>query len=112
VDATRILTALGPQASPARRRAPERGQLRVGAVQQRWHADPREHEGALEEAVGLAAGAGAQLVCLQELTLSRYFAADPGGPEAAGVEPEELPGGPTHAFAARLARTSAKSACN
>ena len=30
---------------------------------------------------------GAQLVCLQELTLSRYFAVDPRGPGASGVEP-------------------------
>ncbi len=51
----------------------------------------------------MAAGEGAQLVCLQELTLSRYFAVDPGGPAAVGVEPEELPGGPTHEFAARMA---------
>ena len=105
VDATRILTALGPQASPARRRAPERRPLRVGAVQQRWHPDPAEHEAALAEGVGLAAEAGAELVCLQELTLSRYFATDPGGPAATGVEPEPLPGGPTHTFAAGLAET-------
>ncbi len=51
----------------------------------------------------MAAGEGAKLVCLQELTLSRYFAVDPGGPEAAGAQPEELPGGRTHAFAARMA---------
>ena len=103
VDSIRILTALGAQASPARTRPPERRPLRVGAVQQRWHPNPVEHEAALEEGVRLAAGEGAELVCLQELTLSRYFAVDPGGPEAAGVEPEELPGGPTHRFAARLA---------
>ena len=59
--------------------------------------------GALERAIVLAADEGAQLVCLQELTLSRYFAVDPAGPEASGVEPEELPGGPTHRFAARMA---------
>ena len=104
MDSIRILTALGPQASPARTRAPERRPLRVGAVQQRWHEDPLEHERALEEGVRLAADEGAELVCLQELTLSRYFAVDPRGPEGAGVEPEPLPGGPTHDFAARLAR--------
>lgn len=52
----------------------------------------------------MAAREGAKLVCLQELTLSRYFAVDPGGPEAAGAEPEELPGGQTFEFAARMAR--------
>jgi len=72
-------------------------------VQDRWHPDPSEHERALAAGIELAAAEGAQLVCLQELTLSRYFATDPRGPKAAGVEPEELPGGATHRFAARMA---------
>jgi N-carbamoylputrescine amidase len=73
-------------------------------VQQRWHPDPAEHAQALAGAIRRAAQEGAELVCLQELTLSRYFATDPAGPGAAGIEPEELPGGPTHQFAARMAR--------
>jgi len=72
-------------------------------VQHRWHEDPEEHEAALKAGIEIAAGEGAQLVCLQELTLSRYFAVDPAGPEAAGAEPEDLPGGRTHRFAAQLA---------
>ena len=72
-------------------------------MQQRWHPDPVEHEAALAAGIRLAAGEGARLACLQELTLSRYFGVDPGGPEAAGVEPEELPAAPTHRFAARVA---------
>ena len=83
----------------AARRAP----FRIGAVQQRWHADPAEHEAALLEGIALAAGEGAQLVCLQELTLSRYFALAPGGPSAAGAAPEPLGEGPTAAFARRAA---------
>jgi N-carbamoylputrescine amidase len=79
--------------------------FRIGAVQQRWHPDPEEHVAALEDGVKLAAGEGAELVCLQELTLSRYFATDPGGPRAGAIEAEELPDGATHRFAARLART-------
>lgn len=75
----------------------------MGAVQHRWHADPAEHRDALGRAVTMAAEAGARLVCLQELTLSRYFAIDPGGPGAAGAVPEPLPGGPTHAFITELA---------
>jgi N-carbamoylputrescine amidase len=51
----------------------------------------------------MAAAEGAQLVCLQELTLSPYFAVTAGGPEAVGAQPEELPGGETFAFAAALA---------
>jgi N-carbamoylputrescine amidase len=84
-------------------RPPSREPFRVAAVQQRWHPDPDEHEAALAAGIWLAAAEGAQLICLQELTLSRYFAVDPAGPEAAGAEPEELPGGPTHRFAGRLA---------
>ncbi len=102
----RLIVAPGPPASPARSRPPRRSPFRIAAVQQRWHPDPAEHERALEAGIALAAQAGAQLVCLQELTLSPYFAVDPRGPAASGVQPEELPGGATHRFAARAARTS------
>ena len=98
-----LLTAYGVPDSPARTRPPERPPFRVGAVQERWHSDPAEHRAALAAGVELAAREGAQLVCLQELTLSPYFAVDPAGAGAAGVEPEPLPGGPTHEFAAELA---------
>jgi N-carbamoylputrescine amidase len=90
--------------SPARVRAAERRPLRLGLVQQRWHADPLRHERLLTEGIVLAAERGARIVCLQELTLSRYFGTDPGGPRAAGVEAEDLPGGATHSFAARMAK--------
>jgi N-carbamoylputrescine amidase len=103
VPEIRLITQRSLPASPARKRPPEREPLRVAAVQQRWHPDPQVHEAALEEGIELAAAEGAKLVCLQELTLSRYFATDPGGPQAAGVQPEELPGGATYRFAARLA---------
>jgi len=75
--------------------------LRVGAIQHRWHPDPAEHRAALAEGVRLGAGEGARLVCLQELTLSPYFAVTPDGPRP-GVEPEPLEGGPTATFAAEL----------
>jgi len=99
-----LIVAPATPASPARKRPPRRAPLRIGAVQQRWHPDPEEHEAALASGIRLAAGAGARLVCLQELTLSPYFAVDPAGPRATGVQPEDLPGGPTHRFAARMAR--------
>ena len=51
----------------------------------------------------MAAGEGARIVCLQELTLSRYFAITPDGPAAMGATPEELESGPTYRFANRLA---------
>jgi N-carbamoylputrescine amidase len=103
-DTIPLIAALGPQHSPARTRAPRRGAFRVAAVQERWRPDPDEHAEALAAGITRAAAEGAQLVCLQELTLSRYFGTDPGGPEEAGVEPEQLPGGPTYRFAARMAK--------
>lgn len=78
--------------------------MRVGLVQHRWHPDPGEHEEALATGVRIAAQEGATLVCLQELTLSPYFAITPGGPGPAGAEPEDVPGGRTTRFASDLAR--------
>src|SRR3954452_16525123 len=96
----RLETALGPPPpSPARVHEPTRPPLRVGAVQHRWHPDPAEHEAALSEGIRLAAEQGAQLVCLQELTLSPYFAIAPDGPR----EPEDIPDGRTTRFAQRMA---------
>jgi N-carbamoylputrescine amidase len=103
VDEIRLIRAPDPPESLARTREPSRPPFRIAAVQHRWHPDPEEHEAALEQGIHLAGEEGAQLVCLQELTLSRYFAVDPAGPEAAGAEPEELPGGRTFEFAARMA---------
>jgi N-carbamoylputrescine amidase len=106
MDEIRVIVAPALPSSPARTRAPQREAFRIGAVQQRWHADPAEHEAALRDGIARAAAEGAQLVCLQELTLSPYFAVDPAGPQAGGVLPEELPGGATYQFAARAARES------
>jgi N-carbamoylputrescine amidase len=103
MEGIRLIAALGPHASPARKRPPRRAPFRIAAVQQRWYPDPQEHEAALEAGIVLAAEQGATLVCLQELTLSRYFATDPAGPRAGVAEPEDLPGGPTYRFAARVA---------
>jgi N-carbamoylputrescine amidase len=103
VDLPRLLIAADPPRSWARVREPERAPLRVGAVQERWHADADEHRGALAQGVRLAAEHGARIVCLQELTLSPYFAITPDGPSAMGAEPEDVPDGPTARFAAELA---------
>jgi N-carbamoylputrescine amidase len=94
-----LLTAYTPPPSPARVDEPTRGPLRVAAVQTSWHADGDEHRAVLAEGIALAAGEGATLVCLQELTLSPYFAIVPDGP----VEPEPVRDGPTFAFAAEQA---------
>jgi N-carbamoylputrescine amidase len=103
MEEIRLILATAPPPSPARTRPPSRPPFRIAAVQQRWHPDPDEHEAALAMGIELAAQEGARLICLQELTLSRYFATDAGGPAAAGTEPEELPGGRTHRFAAQMA---------
>ncbi|HWN73822.1 MAG TPA: nitrilase-related carbon-nitrogen hydrolase [Solirubrobacterales bacterium] len=104
MEEIRLIRAPEPPESLARTRPAERPPFRIAAVQHRWNPDLEEHEAALAEGIRIAAGEGAQLVCLQELTLSRYFAVDPSGPEAAGAAPEDLPGGRTHQFAARMAR--------
>src|SRR3954447_6472410 len=98
--AMRLETALRtPPPSFARVEEPIRPPLRVAAVQHRWHPDPDEHQAALADGIRLAAEQGAKLVCLQELTLSPYFAITPDGPR----EPEEIPDGPTTRFAAVMA---------
>lgn len=89
--------------SPARTNVGERPRVRIGAVQERWHADAATHRAALADGVAAAADAGARLVCLMELTLSPYFAITADGPARVGREPESLPGGPTHTLAAELA---------
>jgi N-carbamoylputrescine amidase len=98
-----LITNYDVPESPARTRRPVRGPLRVGVVQQRWHADRDEHEAVLTEGIRAAASEGARVVCLQELTLSRYFAITPDGPDAVGAAPEPLTDGPTVRFASRAA---------
>ncbi|MFJ5020629.1 nitrilase-related carbon-nitrogen hydrolase [Streptomyces goshikiensis] len=65
---------------------------------------PAEHLAALREGVRLAAAEGARVVCLQELTLSPYFAVVRKADHPAPAEPESLLTGPTFAFAAGAAR--------
>jgi N-carbamoylputrescine amidase len=99
-----VVTAIGPlPRSFARASMAERLPLRVAAVQVPWDADPVAHRGRLAAGVAQAAELGARIVCLQELTLSPYFAVSARGPGAGWAEPEPLPGGPTHALATELA---------
>ncbi|MFZ0043582.1 MAG: nitrilase-related carbon-nitrogen hydrolase [Solirubrobacteraceae bacterium] len=102
-EAPVLLTAWPPPPSLARTQRSERAPVRVGLVQERWHSDPGAHRAALTEGIAMAAGEGALIVCLQELTLSRYFAVTPDGPGAAGAEPEPLQDGPTITFAREAA---------
>jgi N-carbamoylputrescine amidase len=101
-----LLLALEPPPSPARTRAPEREPLRVGLVQDRWRPDREEHEASLAAGIEMAAAEGARLVCLQELTLSPYFATEPDRLGRAIELAEAIPDGPTARFAARMARAT------
>lgn len=89
--------------SPARVEPPTRQPFRVGAVQQAWNPDRRDHLGALAEGIALAAGQGARLVCLQELTLSPYFAIEPDDRASIERYREPIPDGPTSQFAIEMA---------
>jgi N-carbamoylputrescine amidase len=98
----RVRTAdpTGPDGTDAS--SADRPVLTVGAVQTRWHADPDEHAAVLTDGIVQAAAAGAQVVFLPELTLSRYPAdTRPDGDATATAEPPE--DGPTHRFAATAA---------
>ncbi|MEU8657406.1 nitrilase-related carbon-nitrogen hydrolase [Actinoplanes philippinensis] len=89
--------------SPARVDAPTRPPLRVGLVQHHWRPDPAELSEVLLGGIAQAAGAGAEVVFLPELTLSRY----PAFEEPAGRPvdlAEDLLTGPTVALAAEAAR--------
>jgi N-carbamoylputrescine amidase len=95
-----LILATDPPASPLRTERSDRPALRVGAVQEAWHPDPAEHAAALARGIRLAAEHGAQLICLQELTLSPYFAITP---DAGSEASESLEDGPTITFARAMA---------
>lgn len=79
----------------------ERQKLTVALVQTSWHENQADHITKLREGIALAAKAGAQVVFLQELTLSRYPADQkPQGVPNATAEPID---GPTFDFAKRAA---------
>ncbi|PCN48989.1 hydrolase [Curtobacterium sp. 'Ferrero'] len=92
-----VLTA-GPQPSPLREDLDRpRRSTRVALVQTRWHADPDAHRSVLADGIATAARAGADVVFLPELTLSRYPADTPatGTPKDSA---ESLDDGPTTTF--------------
>ncbi|MFD7784989.1 nitrilase-related carbon-nitrogen hydrolase [Streptomyces nojiriensis] len=100
-----LLTSFGsPLGSPGRTQPGEREPLRVGLVQMRWYADAAEHDNRLREGVALAAGQGATVVCLPELTRSPYFCnTDDPMADGAARYLEDVESGPTVALAAELA---------
>lgn len=76
--------------------------LKVGLVQEQWHENPKEHQDCLATGIAAAASQGAELVCLQELTLSPYFCtrSDVDGKPFM----EDIPTGPTAQFVGSMAK--------
>lgn len=78
--------------------------LRVGLVQERWYPNPKEHQDHLASGIFSAAKQGAELICLQELTLSPYFCT------RSDVDPkpfmEDIHTGPTSQFVSQLAKAN------
>ena len=76
--------------------------LKVGLVQQQWFENANEHQESLALGISFAAQQGAQLVCLQELTLSPYFCTRPD----VDSRPyrEDIHSGPTAQFVGRMAK--------
>ena len=92
----RLITATGAvPASLARVQEPSRPPFRVGLVQQALARGRRRARGGARRGIAMAAGEGARLVCLQELTLSPYFAVTPDAIEQAAAMAEAIPDGPT-----------------
>lgn len=80
----------------------KQNKLKVGLVQQQWHKNREEHLGNLASGIRSAAQQEAQLVCLQELTLSPYFCTR----SDADSQPfmEDIHTGPTARFVSRMAK--------
>jgi N-carbamoylputrescine amidase len=76
--------------------------LKVGLVQEQWHENATEHQDCLASGIYSAAQQGAQLICLQELTLSPYFCtrSDVDGKPFM----EDIPTGPTAQFVGPMAK--------
>jgi N-carbamoylputrescine amidase len=102
-DGIHVLTAFTPLNSPARVDRPRSEPLRIALVQHAWDLDIRALRNWLDAAVDAAAAAGARIVFLPEITLSRYLAdAVPTG--VASDQAEELETGATLDFAVSAAR--------
>ncbi|MGL5867113.1 MAG: nitrilase-related carbon-nitrogen hydrolase [Dermatophilaceae bacterium] len=94
----RLISAATVPPSPARVHQPTESAVRVGVVQHAWDPDGERLRATLLDGIRTCADAGAQVVFLPELTLSRYPAdTQPDGrPDATA---ESLDDGPTMEFA-------------
>lgn len=98
-----LITAFEVPISLARVDEPVAAPVRVALVQHHWREDAGELQQALRGGIEQAAKAGAQVVFLPELTLSRYPAdtLPEGAPDQTA---ESLGDGPTFTFAAQAAK--------
>ncbi|HQG17184.1 MAG TPA: nitrilase-related carbon-nitrogen hydrolase, partial [Ornithinibacter sp.] len=98
----RLITAASVPPSLARVTEPTAPPLRVGLVQHAWDPDADALRATLTDGIRTAADAGAQIVFLPELTLSRYPAdtLPTGRPDTTA---ESLTDGPTITFAREAA---------
>ncbi len=101
----RLITAAGVPTSLARVHESADPPVRVGLVQHAWDEDADRLRATLREGIATAADAGARVVFLPELTLSRYPAdtLPSGRPDATA---ESLEDGPTVGFAREAAAAS------
>lgn len=96
------IDAVTPLPSPARVHPASMAPLRIGLIQHAWQPDGAELASHLDDGIGIAAEAGARIVFLPELTLSRYPASSR-PTERADATAEDLETGQTGAFAAAAA---------
>ncbi|MBB3601016.1 N-carbamoylputrescine amidase [Mycolicibacterium sp. BK556] len=99
-----MITLTAPAPEPLSRSGPsDRPPLRVGLVQHRWRPDRDELVATVRAGIDTAAGEGASVVFLPEITLLRYPADTPAGAHPAALA-EDLENGPTFDLAAGAAR--------
>lgn len=101
----RLITAAGVPPSPARVHPPTAPPVRIGVVQHAWVDDADRLRATLLDGIQMAADAGARIVFLPELTLSRY-PADTVPRDRPDATAESLEDGPTLRFAREAAAAS------
>jgi len=79
-----------------------KNRLTIGLVQERWHKNQSEHQDSIASGIFSAAKQGAQLVCLQELTLSPYFCTRSDADPTAYME--DIHNGPTSTLLKKCAK--------
>ena len=98
-----LVASSGLLPSPMRGARPDGRLVCVGAVQCAWAEDPATMATRVRDGVAMAVSAGAEIVFLQELTLSPYFCSSPDVDDALRRFGEDLETGPTVSLLRSLA---------